>query len=331
MRVLVTGGAGYIGSHVVKHLGEAGHEVVVLDDLSTGNAWAVSHGRLVVGDVRDSDLLDVILSDQRFDAVMHFAAKVSVPESLEKPLLYYSHNVDAVLRLIEAMQRNGVQNVVFSSTAAVYGNAQGKRVTEQTPLNPISPYGSSKAMAERIIQDVASATKLNYSILRYFNVAGADPRGRLGQCNHHAAHLIKVAIEAALGRRKSVSIYGTDYETPDGSGVRDYIHVDDLAVAHVLALDKLIKDGRSTVYNCGYGRGWSVKEVINAVKRISGTDFPVHAAKRRPGDVEELVADNSRLVRELGWQPNYPDIAEIVLHTLEWEQSLKTPRLEKIV
>jgi len=324
MKVLVTGGAGYIGSHVVRQLGEAGHDIVVLDNLSTGFRRAVLAGELVVGDVGDIALLDDLFFEHDFDAVLHFAAKIVVPESVENPLLYYRNNTVNTLGLIEACVRHSVKYFVFSSTAAVYGEPETQQVTEDDPLLPINPYGASKMMSERMLMDTAAASGLNYVILRYFNVAGADPEGRIGQATPEATHLIKVACETALGKRTGMSIFGEDYPTPDGTCVRDYIHVDDLGRAHLDALDYLALGKASAVLNCGYGKGYSVKEVIDTVKRVSGNDFPVTMEGRRAGDPPELIAVNRRIQEVLGWQPRFNDIEFIVRTAYEWEAKIRT-------
>jgi UDP-glucose 4-epimerase len=322
MKILVTGGAGYIGSHVVRQLGEAGHEVVVLDNLSTGHEWAVLSGRLVRADLGDAQAIEKVFGGQAsFDAVMHFAASIVVPESVSEPLKYYRNNTANLLALLEACARHGVPRFVFSSTAAVYGLPPGGRVTEESAIAPISPYGASKAMAERVLMDVAAATGLRYAILRYFNVAGADPSGRIGQASANATHLIKVACETALGRRPEMSIYGTDYPTRDGTCIRDYIHVEDLARAHLAALDHLAGGGASELFNCGYGHGHSVREVVETVRRVSGRPLATRDAPRRPGDPVELVADSTRIRKVLGWQPRHDDLEFIVRTAWDWEMS----------
>jgi len=321
-KVLVTGGAGYIGSHVVQQLGEAGYEVIVYDNLSTGFPWAVLSGSLVVGDLSDQGKLDEVFSDHQFDAVLHFAANIVVPESISDPLKYYRNNTANTLSLVETCKRHDVNKFVFSSTAAVYGIPDCDSVTEADRLAPINPYGFSKMMSERILMDYAAVSDLNYVILRYFNVAGADHLGRLGQAMPEATHLIKVACEAALAKRPGMSIFGDDYPTPDGSCVRDYIHVEDLASAHLDALTYLNQNNDSLTLNCGYGHGFSVNEVIETVKKISGKDFPVTQSGRRAGDPPCLIADNTKIKAMLGWQPRYADINTIVKTAFSWEAQL---------
>jgi UDP-glucose 4-epimerase len=318
VRVLVTGGAGYIGSHVALQLAEAGHEVVIFDNLSTGHRRAVLEGELVVGDLGDAEAVDGLLSGGCFEAVLHFAAHVVVPESVAEPLKYYGNNTRNTLGLLEACRRHGVEQFVFSSTAAVYGTPEDDP-DEESPLAPINPYGASKMMSERMIRDLSAASSLRHAILRYFNVAGAEARGRLGQSTPEATHLIKVAVQAALGRREKVSIFGTDFPTPDGTGVRDYIHVDDLARAHRLALDHLAGGGESLTLNCGYGHGASGREVLDTVRRVGGEDFAVEEAPRRAGDPARLVA-GARAIREvLGWEPRHDDLEFIVRTAYDWE------------
>ncbi len=320
MKVLVTGGAGYIGSHVVRQLGEAGHEVVVYDNLSTGHRWALLAGTLVEGDLADGERLDALFAEHRFDAVLHFAAFIVVPESVAEPLKYYGNNTRNTLGLLERVQRFGVPHFVFSSTAAVYGMPEQTVIDETTPLAPINPYGASKMMSERMLMDLGAAGGPSYVALRYFNVAGADPEARIGQATPDATHLIKVACQAALGQRERLQIFGTDYETPDGTCIRDYIHVDDLARAHLDALDYLAAGGESQVLNCGYGRGYSVREVAESVRRVSGVDFRVDEAPRRAGDPPALVADNARIKKVLGWQPKFDDLETIVTDAWRWER-----------
>ena len=320
MKVLVTGGAGYIGSHVVRQLGEAGYDVVVFDNLSTGHRWAVTHGELVEGDLADEQAIEALFSAHRFDAVLHFAAHIVVPESVANPLKYYRNNTRNTLNLLAAVERHGVEKMVFSSTAAVYGMPDETMLVEQLPLAPINPYGASKMMSERMIMDLAAASSLRYVVLRYFNVAGADPQTRLGQATPEATHLIKVACECATGARDGMQIFGTDYSTRDGTCVRDYIHVEDLASAHIRALEYMTAGGESQVLNCGYGRGFTVREVIDEVKRLSGVDFPVTETGRRAGDPEALMADNTEIRRNLNWTPRYDDLETIVRTALDWER-----------
>ncbi|MFL1405452.1 UDP-glucose 4-epimerase GalE [Marinobacter sp. M1N3S26] len=319
MKVLVTGGAGYIGSHVVRQLGQAGHDIIVFDNLSTGYAWAVTAGELVVGDLADEQAIDELFARHSFDAVLHFAANIVVPESVANPLKYYSNNTRNTLNLLKAVERYGVSYMVFSSTAAVYGMPEETVLTEDMPLAPINPYGASKMMSERMIMDLAAASSLNYVILRYFNVAGANPEGLLGQATPEATHLIKVACECVTGARAGMSIFGTDYDTRDGTCIRDYIHVEDLAKAHVMALDYMAQGGESRVLNCGYGRGFTVREVIDMVKARSGADFPVEETGPRAGDPVALMADNRRITDTLGWIPDHDDLGTIVQTALDWE------------
>jgi len=323
MKVLVTGGAGYIGSHVVRQLGEAGHDIVVFDNLSTGHRWAITYGELVEGDLADEALLDEVFRVHGFDAVLHFAANIVVPESVANPLKYYANNTRNTLNLLKAIEKHQVPYMVFSSTAAVYGMPDAEVLTEDMPLAPINPYGASKMMSERMIMDLAHASGLRYVILRYFNVAGADLEGRIGQATPEATHLIKVASECVAGVRDGMKIFGTDYDTRDGTCVRDYIHVEDLAKAHVMALDYMARGGESEVLNCGYGRGFTVREVIDTVKRESGADFPVELVGRRAGDPVALMADNQRIRQVLGWAPDHDDLAVIVRSALNWEKILQ--------
>lgn len=320
--ILITGGAGYIGSHVVRQLGETGHDVVVYDNLSTGHAWAVLHGELVQGDLADSERLEQLLASRQFDAVCHFAAHIVVPESVADPLKYYANNTRNTLDLLAACVRHKIGRFVFSSTAAVYGMPEQNPIAEDAPLAPINPYGASKMMSERMLMDVAAATGMRYVSLRYFNVAGADPRGRIGQATPDATHLIKVACQAATGQRNGVTVFGSDYATPDGTCIRDYIHVEDLASAHLAALDHLAGSGASQVLNCGYGHGFSVREVLETVSRVSGVTFPITEGPRRAGDPPALVADASRIRSVLDWRPCHAELNHIVETAWCWEQQL---------
>ena len=322
--VLVTGGAGYIGSHAVLALVDRGWPVAVIDNLSTGFRFAIPEGvPFYQGDIEDGALLARIFAEQGTRAVMHFAGSIVVPESVEKPLKYYHNNTVKSRALLEAAVTAGVPHFIFSSTAATYGIPAVSPVREDLPKEPINPYGWSKLMTERMLADTAAAHPLNYCALRYFNVAGADPQARSGQSTAGATHLIKVAVEAALGKRDSVAVYGTDYDTPDGTGVRDYIHVSDLAAAHVLALEALIEQpGRSLTMNCGYGRGFSVMEVLDAVDRVTNMKIERVLCPRRAGDADSLVSDPSRIRETLPWKPEHADLEEIVAHALAWERKL---------
>lgn len=320
--ILVTGGAGYIGSHVAQRLREAGETVVVLDDLSTGFAEAVLHGTLVKGSTGNQTLVRRLLDEHAVDTVLHFAAKIVVPESMAEPLKYYRNNTAYTERLLECCARGGVQHFIFSSTAAVYGIPDDGVARETTPPAPINPYGCSKLMAEWILRDMAAAGPLRYVALRYFNVAGADPSGRLGQSTPHATHLIKVACQAALGWRPGVTIFGTDYATPDGTGVRDYIHVEDLARAHLAALAYLRGGQVSTTLNCGYGHGFSVRQVLQMVEKVASTRLRVTSGPRRPGDPPMLITDSSRIRSVLGWTPRYDDLEFMISTAFEWERRL---------
>jgi len=322
--VLVTGGAGYIGSHAVLALLDAGWPVVVIDDLSTGFEWAVPAAAVFVrGDIEDQPLLARLFSKHRIGAIMHFAGSVVVPESVENPLKYYRNNTVKSRALIESAVDGGVRHFIFSSTAATYGIPAEVPVRETMRTEPINPYGWSKLMTERMLRDVAAAHPINFCALRYFNVAGADPGGRSGQSTAGATHLIKVAVEAATGKRGHVDVYGTDYDTPDGTGVRDYIHVTDLADAHLLALERLIAEPEAShIMNCGYGRGFSVLEVLDAVDRITNARIDRRLSPRRAGDPPSLVADNGRILATLPWQPRRDDLATIVADALAWERKL---------
>ena len=325
--ILVTGGAGYIGSHIVRDLGERGYLPVVLDNLSSGHADAVLCGELIRGDVADSELVGSILRKFAIRSVMHFAAFIQVGESVSQPLKYYENNSFNCLRLVKACLENGVENFIFSSTAAVYGMPEKVPVDEQAPLLPINPYGGSKLVSEMILRDAAAANPdFRYVALRYFNAAGADRQARLGQDYLRPTHLLTLALKTALGRFPKLEVFGTDYPTPDGTAIRDYIHVDDLAGAHMLALEFLKTAKQSRIYNCGYGIGHSVLDVIAAAKRVTGIDFPVVHAARRPGDPAALVADTGLIHRELGWKPSVPRLDEIVASAWEWEKKLAAAR-----
>ncbi len=327
MTILVTGGAGYIGSHMVHALVDAGERVVVLDNLSTGFDWAVPpQATLVVGDTGDQPTVANLIAQHRVDAIIHFAASIVVPDSVADPLGYYRNNTANSRSLIECAVKGGVERFIFSSTAAVYGNPDQVPVGEDDPTKPMSPYGSSKLMTEIMLRDAGAAHGLAHVILRYFNVAGADPALRTGQSTKGATHLIKVAVEAALGLRPKMQVYGTDYPTQDGTCVRDYIHVGDLVRAHSDALAYLRKGGASTTLNCGYGRGFSVLEVIDTVKRVSGVDFRVETTARRPGDPAQIVARSDRIRALLGWRPQFDDLAVIARHALAWERKLAERR-----
>lgn len=323
MSVLVTGGAGYIGSHMVLALADAGETAVVIDNLTTGYWWAVAPGaKLVEGDAGDAELLTRLMTEYKFDAVVHFAGSIVVPDSVADPLGYYLNNTVKSRALIECAMKAGIPRFIFSSTAAVYGNPGGEPVFETAAPAPISPYGSSKLMTEWMLRDSHAAYGLQYVALRYFNVAGADPKGRSGQSTPRATHLIKVACQTALGQRDHLDVFGSDYATPDGTCLRDYIHVSDLISAHMDALAHLRKGGESGVFNCGYGKGFSVLEVIKAVERVSGGTLKVNMAPRRAGDPAALVAGAERVRRVLGWAPKHDDLDFIVASALDWEKRL---------
>jgi UDP-glucose 4-epimerase len=323
--ILVTGGAGYIGSHVVRQLGEAGERIVTVDNLSRGFRESVLYGDLVVGDTGDSELLRKTMREYDVDTVMHFAAFTIVPESVAQPLKYYLNNTANTRILLDACQQEGVNRFVFSSTAAVYGEVQGGIACESTPTNPINPYGTSKLMSEWMLRDLAAATDFRFVALRYFNVAGSDPSGRIGQRTKGATLLTKVAVEHAVGLRPHVSIFGTDYETADGTGVRDYIHVEDLANAHLAAL-KYLRSARgsaaSQILNCGYGKGYSVRQVLNAVARVAGQPLNIKEEPKRAGDPPQLIAHASRIREILGWSPQHDDLDHIVRTALLWERQM---------
>jgi UDP-glucose 4-epimerase len=321
-KILVTGGAGYIGSHVVKQLGDAGEDVISLDNLSTGFAAAVTAGELVVGDTGDADLLERIFTDHEIDTVMHFAAHTIVPESVADPLKYYRNNTSSSRTLLEACQKHGVKHIVFSSTAAVYGIPPEGRASESTPTQPINPYGTSKLMTEWMLRDLCAAGGPSYVALRYFNVAGCDLAGKIGQSTPAATLLVKVACEAAVGKRDHVSIFGSDYPTPDGTGLRDYIHVVDLASAHLDALAYLRNNGQAATLNCGYGHGYSVREVLRSVETANGSPLKIIDQPRRAGDPPELVAVAQKIRSVLGWQPQHDDLDTIVRTSLSWEKKI---------
>ena len=327
-KILVTGGAGYIGSHTVKKLGEAGFEIVIYDNLSTGSAKAVLYGELIKGELNNLEHLSQVFAQHQFDAVIHFAASISVPESLAKPLAYYHNNTANVINVLMCCEKYRVNQFVFSSTAAVYGEIKDYPVKETSTTAPINPYGQSKLMSERVIRDYAQSSNLRYVILRYFNVAGADSSGQIGQMGK-AAHLIRVGCDAALGIRSSASIFGTDYDTPDGTGVRDYIHVEDLANAHVNALDYLAKESPSQILNCGYGSGYSVKEVLAKIKDISGVDFSIIETPRREGDPACVVASGDKIREVIGWKPQHNSLDKVVSSALDWEKK-KLNQLELV-
>ena len=327
MPTLVTGGAGYIGSHMTLELLDAGSQVVVVDDLSTGLAAAVPEtAQFVRADIADQALLQRLIKELGIDAILHFAGSVVVPDSVANPLAYYLNNTVKSRSLIETAVATGVRHFIFSSTAAVYGMPGSEPVAEQAALKPLSPYGNSKLMTEMMLADAARAHELSYVVLRYFNVAGADPQGRSGQSTPRATHLIKVACEAALGKRRYLEVFGTDYPTPDGTCVRDYIQVSDLARAHSAALAYLRAGGASETFNCGYGRGFSVLEVVEAVKRVSGRSFDVRLGPRRPGDPAQIVAASAKIRKALGWAPAYQDLDVIVRQALAWEDQLGAPK-----
>jgi UDP-glucose 4-epimerase len=321
--VLVTGGAGYIGSHTVLQLAARGERVVVLDDLSTGFRQAVGDVPLVVGNVGDRKVVDALLAQHGVDTIIHFAAHTIVPESVSNPLKYYGNNTCSTRALLEAASQANIKHFVFSSTAAVYGTPAGGIASEDSPTAPINAYGTSKLMSEWMLRDLSAATSLRHVVLRYFNVAGSDPQGRIGQSTRAATLLVKAAVEAAVGKRKFISVFGTDYPTNDGTGVRDYIHVEDLATAHLKALDYLRSGGKSLVANCGYGHGYSVREVLSSVEQIAGIKLDVREEPRRAGDPPALIAKADRVREVLGWEPKLDDIDTIVRTALEWERRLQ--------
>ena len=320
--ILVTGGAGYIGSHTVRQLGEAGEKVVTLDNLSKGFRDSVLYGDFVEGDTADRTLVTRLLNDYQIDTVVHFAAHTIVPESVAEPLKYYRNNTCATRNLLECCLEAGVRHFVFSSTAAVYGIPDDEQCWEDTPTRPINPYGMSKLMTEHMLRDLGAASDLRYVILRYFNVAGSDPEGRIGQSTPGATLLMKVAAEHAVGKRDALYVFGTDYPTPDGTGVRDYIHVEDLADAHLKALEYLRAGGASEILNCGYGHGYSVREVLDTVQRVHGEPLNIVEQARRAGDPPALIAGAQRVREVLGWTPKYDDLEEIARSSLNWEKKL---------
>ncbi|MBL3599711.1 MAG: UDP-glucose 4-epimerase GalE [gamma proteobacterium endosymbiont of Lamellibrachia anaximandri] len=324
--ILITGGAGYIGSHTARQLGEAGERLITLDNLSTGFREAVLYGELVVGDTGDQALVSRVLKEHDIDTVLHFAAHTVVPESVEDPLKYYGNNTCNTRSMLQCCAEAGVKNFIFSSTAAVYGTPESGIAHEDTPTSPINPYGTSKLMSEWMLRDLSAATDMKHVILRYFNVAGCDPQGRIGQATPNATLLTKVACEAAVGKRNSVYIYGTDYPTPDGTGVRDYIHVEDLAAAHVKAIEHLRKGGDSAILNCGYGHGFSVREMLQAVEQAGNIILDIIEADRRAGDPPALIAGADKVREVLGWSPAYDDLSVIAGSALNWEKKLlKSP------
>jgi UDP-glucose 4-epimerase len=323
MKIFVTGGAGYIGSHVVKVLGEKGHTILVYDNLSTGHRDSVLYGDLIVGDLSDMQLLSKTIKEFAPDAVIHFAASIQVGESVRKPLKYYENNMVNAVRLLDILVKNSVRFFLFSSTAAVYGIPKKIPVKETAPLRPINPYGASKMMTEQVLKDLDHAEELfSYVSLRYFNVAGADQGGKIGQKYREATHLITRALKAAKGELSGLEIFGTDYDTPDGTCIRDYIHVNDLADAHVAALENLISTRQSEIFNCGYGYGASVREVVREAKRVTGVDFPVKETSRREGDPPALVADSEKIQKVLGWVPKHDDLSFIIETAWNWEKSI---------
>jgi len=323
-KILVTGGAGYIGSHVVKLLGEKGYDILTYDNLSTGHEWAVLYGKLIKADLADKETLRKVFKEFKPDAVMHFAASIVVPESVRDPLKYYRNNVVNTLNLLEVMEEVGVKNFIFSSSAAVYGVPEKIPIPETEPLNPINPYGETKATVERILRDLTnSGNGFKYVSLRYFNVAGADPEGKIGFAYPEPTHLIIRALKTAKGEFEKLEIYGTDYPTPDGTCVRDYIHVMDIAEAHFIALEYLLDGGESEVLNCGYGRGFSVREVVETVKKVTGINFKVVEAPRRPGDPAALIADNSKIKKKFSWKPKYDNLEFIIKTAWNWECNIK--------
>jgi len=320
MKVLVVGGAGYIGSHMVKYLSKAGHEVTTLDNLSNGYKNAVKYGQFVEGDIANSDLLNKLFSENSYDGVMHFASYIQVGESVEKPSMYYRNNVTNTQTLLDAMVEHGIKNFIFSSTAATFGEPDYTPIDEAHLQKPINPYGHSKLMVEQILSDFDHAYGLKSVSLRYFNAAGADPEGELGERHIPETHLIPLVLQAASGRRDNITVFGADYDTPDGTCIRDYIHINDLCSAHLLGLKHLVSGGETRAYNMGNGQGYSIKELIDVAKEVTGSDFTVLMGERRDGDPARLVADSSLLQKELGWKPEYADLNVIIRHAWEWEK-----------
>lgn len=330
MTVLVTGGAGYIGSHMVHALVDAGESVAVVDNLSTGFSQFIPEGvPLYIGDAGDENLLEGVIASHQVDAIVHFAGSIVVPDSLRDPLGYYRNNTLTTRNVLASAVKCGVRTFIFSSTAAVYGNPHAMPVAENAPTRPLSPYGTSKLMTEIMLHDVAAAHDMNYVVLRYFNVAGADPQLRCGIAVPGATHLLKAAVEAATGQRAKLDVYGTDYPTPDGTCIRDFIHVSDLAQAHRAALAYLRRGGRSETFNCGYGHGYSVLDVVEAVRRVSGRTFAVNQAPRRPGDIMAMVADTQRIRAALDWKPQFDNLDTIAAHALAWEQKLVSDQMSR--
>ena len=322
MKIFVTGGAGYIGSHVIISLGEAGHDVLVYDNLCNSTEKAVLYGKLVKGDLADTKLLNKTLADFKPEAVVHFAAFIQVEESVREPLKYYRNNVINTINLLEAMREHQINYFLYSSTAAVYGIPEKIPVDENAPMQPINPYGVSKVIIEQVLNDLAQSSDFRYATLRYFNVAGADPKSRVGQKYRESTHLITRALKTAKGELKKLLIYGTDYPTPDGTCIRDYIHVTDMADAHVLTLNHLMKTGENLIMNCGYGHGFSVREVVEVSRKVTGIDFAVEETGRRAGDSVQLVANSDKLRNLTGWKPKYDDLEFIIKTAWEWERKL---------
>ena len=321
-KILITGGAGYIGSHIVNVLGRYDYDMVIIDDLSTGRKEAVLEGKFICEDIGNIERMEAIFREEKFDACIHLAGSIIVPESVQKPIQYYKNNTEKSTVLIHLCQRFGVNKFIFSSTASVYGNSDNSRCSEDMSTRPANPYARSKLMTEWILKDVSASSKLEYVVLRYFNVAGANIEGLVGQSGPNSTHLLKVALECSVGKRKHIDLFGTDYNTVDGTCIRDYIHVDDLAIAHRCALEYLMAGKGNNTFNCGYGRGYSVREVIAMVKEVTETDFPVKIVGRRDGDVSELVAATDKIRTHTGWKPLYDDLKIIVKTAWEWEKKL---------